>query len=235
MIRPQPRSRIAGAARRAKRMEVINDTSSTNFQVSGRDSANSPAPARALCPTLLTRMSTAPKRSSAAPNACSRVASSRQSPPMGTARRPSRARAATRVSSPPASRSTSMRSAPSLPRCRAQLLPIPLAAPVTTATLPESEVISGAFMRMQWQGEECTDKCDVHKNIVMAMRPAPAGGSCSMPSTRAFPTSGTPTTTSRATRACRRRMTGRGRSASGWRSASISGSATAACARTRSR
>ena len=49
------------------------------------------------------------------------------------------------------------------------------------------------------------------------------------------PDTGPPPLTAIVSRTCRRRMTGRARSASGWRSASPSRSATAACARTRSR
>src|SRR6185436_5025672 len=132
-MRPLRRARISSTANRLARMVATSETSMTNRHVSSVEAWNSLARSRALCPTLLKRMSMRPKRWRMAAKAARTASPSVQSAVIGSTCRPiaSMSRATSCSVSP--SRSTTTRSAPSRARRSALARPMPLAAPVTTA------------------------------------------------------------------------------------------------------
>jgi hypothetical protein len=110
-IRPQPRSLIPGANARISRIDAMTWSSQSPFQSSSVSSSSERAK---LVPALLTRMSTGPGARSAIRSAAS-----------GS------------VTSIPSPRETRSTFAPSASSMSAVAAPIPLVAPVTTATRPE--------------------------------------------------------------------------------------------------
>src|SRR3984957_13310181 len=133
-IRPHPRCFIAGTAARVRRNMVVRFASTTSCQASVVTSSSGRPTWPTTPPAVLTRMSTAPTaaKKSSTTNASVRSAA--------VSADPSRA---------VGSLSTRCTFAPSAARASAIAAPIPWAAPVTTATLPASDMLkySSATLR----------------------------------------------------------------------------------------
>ncbi len=133
MIRPQPRSRMPPvlSTSRVTRKTLLRLVSMTSSHSSSAMSAVTPPPLR---PALLTRTSTVPKWSTAARTKVRTASGERTSTAAPSASMPSSWSCLTVAATLSASRAPMNTRCPAEPNCRAAARPMPLVAPVISAT-----------------------------------------------------------------------------------------------------